>query len=861
MARFTRLAHLLPLALLYVAPVLAQSGDREGEVQQPLPADLKVPPAPVRTPEQEAATFTVAPGYRVELVAADPLVGDPIAAQFGPDGRLWVLEMRGLMPNVDGTGEDAPVGTVAVLTDTDADGKYDKRTVFADGLVMARALSLVGDGVLVAEPPKLWFFRDTDGDGKADSKTEVAGDYGDRINPEHTANGLLWAMDNWIYSANHTVRFRYLGDGKFARENTVTRGQWGIAQDDVGRLFYNSNSDPLRHDVAPTEYLRRNPGFTATGNNVQIVPGNLKIWPGRMTPGVNRGYKTLDSDFKLYSMTAASGPVVYRGTLFPKDVYGDAFVPEPSANLIKRIRIYEKDGLLSGANAYDRAEFLTSTDERFRPVNLYNGPDGGLYVVDLYRGILQHRIYITTYLRKQILERGLDKGLGYGRIWRIVPEGAKAATFDTGLARATTVQLVAKLADGNGWVRDTAQRLLVERFLAKDPASAKAAEALRKLVRDSKQPPLARLHALWTLSGGGRETLDRATVLAALDDRDDRVMAGAIRVSEAYIEGATKDAEIVGKLAALAGKAGDPAVRLQLAFTLGEIRTPQGDAALRTLAVQAGDQKYMAEAIVSGLAGREVAFVEALAKDPAAEKRAKETLRFAMSSAVKSAKAANLDSVLALATAPGLAAWARTELLAGVKHSLPRSPDGRTVAGRWPAEPKSLIAFAAQPDNPAAKAVQQTLDLVRWPGKPGGVAVKPLTEAERALFEKGKAQYAALCAACHQPNGQGLAGLAPSLIYSKHVLGDPRILARIILNGKIQENLIMPPWKAALDDEQVSAVMTYLRRSWDHDADPVSKTIVAAVREEVKDRADPFTEEQLAEVAATLRPMRQRRGP
>lgn len=860
MARFTRLAHLLPMALLSVAPVLAQSGDKAGEEQKPLPADLKVPPAPVRSPEQEAATFTVAPGYRVELVAADPLVGDPIAAQFGPDGRLWVLEMRGLMPNVDGTGEDAPVGKVAVLADTDGDGKYDKRTVFADGLVMARALSLVGDGLLVAEPPKLWFFRDTDGDGKADSKTEVAGDYGDRVNPEHTANGLLWAMDNWIYSANHTVRFRYLGDGKFARENTVTRGQWGIAQDDVGRLFYNSNSDPLRHDVAPSEYLRRNPGFTAPGNNVQIVPGNLRIWPGRMTPGVNRGYKTLDSDFKLTSMTAASGPVVYRGTLFPKDTYGDAFVPEPSANLIKRIRIFEKDGLLSGQNAYDRAEFLTSTDERFRPVNLYNGPDGGLYVVDLYRGILQHRIYITTYLRTQILERGLDKGLGHGRIWRIVPESAKPAAYDTGLAKATGVQLVAKLSDGNGWVRDTAQRLIVERFLAKDPAADKTAEALRKLARDAKAPALARLHALWSLSGGGREVLDRATVLAALGDRDPRVVAGAIRVSEAFIDTAPKDAEIIARLASLADKAGNPAVRLQLAYTLGEVRTPQGDAALRTLAIQAGDQKYLAEAIVSSLAGREVAFVEALAKDPAAQKRAKDTLRFAMSSAVKSAKAANLDSVLALATAPGTAEWARTELLAGIKYSLPRSPDGRTVAGgRWPAEPKSLLALAAQKDNPAAKAVQQTLDLVRWPGKPGGAAVRPLTEAEQALYEKGKAQFAALCAACHQPNGQGLAGLAPSLIYSKHVLGDPRILARIILNGKIQENLIMPPWKAALDDEQVSAVMTYLRRSWDHDADPVSKNIVAGVREELKGRADPFTEEQLAEVAATLRPMRQRR--
>src|SRR5688572_36910 len=408
---------LLVSVLMSCASLSAQRGDKKGEEQKPLPEHIKVPPAPVRTPAEEAATFTLAPGFRAELVAADPLVGDPISIQFGPDGRLWVLEMRGYMPDVEGTGERDPVCVVAVLTDTDQDGRYDRRVVFADKLVLPRAISLVGDGLLVGEPTTLWFMRDTNGDGVADEKTEVANDYGNTTNPEHNANGLMWAMDNWIYSANYTSRFRWLGDGKFARDATVTRGQWGITQDDAGRLFYNSNSDPLRHDAMPTAYLKRNPSFNAVGANASLpgVPSNLRIWPGRITPGVNRDYKTLDSEAKLRSMTAASGPVIYRGTLFPAEFRGDAFVPEPAANLIKRIKITEKDGALTGANAYEGTEFLTSRDERFRPVNLFNGPDGALYVVDMYRGILQHRIYVTTFLRQQIVERGLDKGIGLGR--------------------------------------------------------------------------------------------------------------------------------------------------------------------------------------------------------------------------------------------------------------------------------------------------------------------------------------------------------------------------------------------------------------------------------------------------------------
>ncbi len=171
-----------------------------------------------------------------------------------------------------------------------------------------------------------------------------------------------------------------------------------------------------------------------------------------------------------------------------------------------------------------------------------------------------------------------------------------------------------------------------------------------------------------------------------------------------------------------------------------------------------------------------------------------------------------------------------------------------------------MIALAAKKDSAAAPIATQLLAQLRWPGKPGSgeSAARPLTAPEQALFDKGQAQFAALCAACHQPNGQGLAGLAPSLLYSKWVLGDARILARIVLNGKTQENLVMPPWKAALDDENVAAVLTFIRRSWGHDNDPIAPTVVAEARKDTASRDEPFTEADLQELAQTLRPERRR---
>jgi|CXWL01.1.fsa_nt_gi mono/diheme cytochrome c family protein/glucose/arabinose dehydrogenase len=827
----------LPLVLLLTfASLFAQRGDKPGETQQGLPGHIKVAPAPILVAEEAIKTLRVAPGFRVEIAAADPLVGDPVAMTFGPDGRIWVVEMRGYMPNADGKGEDAKVGTVAVLEDTDGDGRADKRTPFLDGLVMPRALALVGDGVLVAEPPRLWFARDTNGDSVADEKKEVFSDYGGTSNPEHTANGLMWALDNWIYNANHTQRFRYLGNGKFESGSTVSRGQWGISQDDTGRIYHNSNSDPLRADLVPTAYLRRNPFLlNAAGANVRLAPANLLIWPGRVTTGVNRGYRTLNSEGKITAVTAACGPLVYRSALFPAEFYGNAFFVEPAGNLVKRLILTEAGGTVTARNAYEGAEFITSTDERFRPVNTANGPDGALYVVDMYRGIIQHRIYMTSFLRKQVEERGLADGIGMGRIYRLVPEGATRSKVKFNLATEPTAQLVTRLRAANSWWRDTAQRLLVER---RDPA---ATAPLRELVRSG--PPLARLHGLWTLHG--TEQLDRDTVLAALGDKDERVIAAAIRLAEKWLT--QSDDEVFRQVIGV--KVSSPAVTLQHALSLGEARSPEALPFLAALAARAGRQPFVADALVSGLAGREIAFIRLLTD--AGNENAAPAITLAASAVFKSGDAARITRVLALLEpAAPVAAWVRPAVLNGLERFLPKTPAGKSVAGNIAVEPRPLLLLSVQGNTPEAKQAGRLSMLLKWPGKPGlekesAEIAGRLTPKQKVLFEKGRDIFATICAACHQAGGEGLAGLAPQLLYSKYVLGGEGALTRIVLQGKEKEGLVMPPLRGALDDTSIASVLTYIRQSWGHNAPPMSPGSVAKVRAAVGNREEPWSDEEL----------------
>lgn len=831
---------LLPLlACAALSSAFAQNGDQANEVQAPPPAHLVIPPAPVLLAEDALKTITVAPGFRVEIAAADPLVGDPVAATFGPDGRLWVVEMRAFMPNPDGKGEDAKVGAVVYLEDTDHDGRYDKRTVFVDGLVLPRALTLVDDGVLVAEPPHLWFFRDKNHDGKVDDKIEVASDYGAPGNPEHTANGLLWALDNWIYSANHNVRYRYLGDGKFQQEFTVMRGQWGISQDDVGRLYHNNNSDPLRYDAVPSAYFTRNPTLTnPSGLNVGVVPANLRIWPLRVTPGVNRGYKSLDATGRITAVTAACAPFIYRGAMTP-ELRGDAFVCEPSGNLIKRISLATADDRLKGHNSYEGAEFIASTDERFRPVNLASGPDGALYIVDMYRGIIQHRIYLTTYLRKQIEDRGLAEGMGMGRIYRVIPAAGAKAPAAIDLTKESSTQLVAHLKSSDGWWRDTAQRLLVER------RDADSAAPLRALAKDSSTLALARLHALWTLDGIGQ--LERETILAALRDPDIRVQVAAIRLSEKLLAAADREVfDAVLAATAPGARANEYALILQQAFSLSEWPHPEAVAALVSLANRQGDRPYVADAIVSGLRGeRLLAFiVRAFAEAPSLSPKLTPAVSLAASSVWRTGDAAQLGKLTdVLASEP-----ARAVLIESLKRIIPKRDD-ELLFTRLTAAPTALEKIANDGASPLAAQAKELLAHLRWPGNEGpAVVVQPLTPEQQKLFDKGHEVFMGICAGCHQPTGLGLQGLAPALVNSKWVAGNERALARIVLQGKMREGAIMPPL-GALDDESLAGALTFVRRSWGHGFAPVSVETIARARAETAGRVEPWTDKDLAKIS------------
>jgi mono/diheme cytochrome c family protein/glucose/arabinose dehydrogenase len=843
----------LLLLVLSTSVVLAQRGDRAGEVQKPLVSSETIPPAPVLTAEEALKSFKVAPGFRVEIVAADPLINDPVAIAFDPDGRIYAVEMLGFMPNADGTGEDRPVGQVVLLEDTSGDGRMDQRTVFLDGLVMPRAIAFVHGGVLVAEPPFLWFCRDLDGDGEADEKIEVARDYGSQRNPEHTANGLLWALDNWIYSANHAVRFRNV-TGEWERQPTIFRGQWGITQDDYGRLYYNGNSDHLRGDFVPAHYLSRNPNYRrAAGANVQIARDQT-VWPIRVTPGINRGYQQgMLREGRLARFTAASGPVIYRGDQFPPEFRGNGFVPEPSGNLIRRSIVVDQDGILSAKNAYDKMEFLASTDERFRPVNLYNGPDGALYVVDFYRGILQHRIYLTSYLRQQIESRGLDKPVGLGRIYRIVhesnPPGARPQ-----LSKALSADLVEHLSHGNGWWRDTAQRLLIER------GDHSIVGKLRELARSGSEH-LGRLHALYTLDG--MRALDPDTVLAALKDSDMKVRVAATRLSENFF-GDEEAEEFIDALLSLVNQGGSE-LQWQLAFSFGQVRDDRTEEAMAIIARNFAAHSYTRDALLSGLGGRELEFLQRLlaSGEWAEQKPGFNTLLSALARCVYvEGRTARVGQLLEMAASQKPGAWRQLALLDGIASVAPAASKSKSAPRpkpvMFPAEPRGHIALEKM-NNPAVKErLAKISGLITWPGQPGYVPppiVKPLTEEQQQRFEAGKEIYVVSCMACHQPQGQGQEGLAPPIADSEWTLGSQERLIRIVLqgvrgpitvNGKIYE--LDMPGMGVLDDEQIASVLTYIRREWGHTASPVEPATVSRIRAATAGRAEAWTEEELLKI-------------
>lgn len=836
--------------MLCAATALGQQGDKAGESQAPPPAWMTIPPAPPLSPEEALKGFQLAPGFRIELVASEPMIEAPVEIEFAPDGSMFVLEMRGFMQSVDGKGEDQPNGRVSRLRDKDGDGRMDASTVFADGLVMPRAICIVNGGLLVAEPPNLWFL-DNDGDGKAEEKRAVSTDYGTQPNPEHNANGLLWGRDNWIYSANHTVRYRVV-HGDWQKEPTNFRGQWGLSQDDYGRLYFNSNSDHLRGDLIPSQYFRRNPNLKgAFGANVQLIRDQT-TFPIRVNPGVNRGYQkgTLKEDGKLARFTAACGPVIYRGDLFPNRFYGAAFICEPGGNFVRCDLLSEQNGLLAATNAFPGREFLASSDERFRPVNLANGPDGALYVADMYRGVIQHKIYVTTYLRDQVVERGLEKPLDLGRIYRVVPEKAELPK-STSLAGLSSIDLVAQLAQGNGWVRDTAQQLLVERN------DAAALPALKRLVAHGHVP--GAVHALWVLAGMGR--LEGAEL--ALKAQHPKIRSAAIRVLEGNLRSEPAN-DLSRQILAMTNDSSIE-VRLQLMFSLGESRSPEAESAMLALLVADSNLLHpsMADAAVSGLAGRELSFLAKLLDQPGfssrSNSRAELVIKMARAAA-ESRDPAQIGELLSLAAARK-SGWQTAAMLDGLGALVPAKSKGQAAQApklvKFDSEPAAWKQLASFDDEQIRKRLAEIEPLLSWPGKGAAAEAKAaaLTDAEQKLFEAGKAQYMIVCGACHQPNGLGLDGLAPPLVDSPWVNGAPERLARIALQGirgplnvkgKIWE-LEMPALNV-LSDQELAGLLTYVRREWGHTSPPISPEFVGKIRKETEERFEAWTEEELLKI-------------
>ncbi len=445
----------------------------------------------VEQPDISFDTYKVADGFEIQLVASEPLIEAPVVMDFDDQGRIWVVEMRGYMPNLAGTGEDQPNGRISILDSFDKDGVAKHSKVFLDSLVLPRAIAHVYGGLLYAAPPNLWFVeKDNDKPGK---RTLVDSLYSDGGNVESQPNGLMMNIDNWLYNANSNFRYQ-LKDGKWKKEPTSFRGQWGISKDNVGRLYYNSNEIQLAGDYVLPNTVIGNPYFKPTEAIDKLLTENQKVYPLHPTT-VNRGGEKgiLNKDSLLVNATAACGPLIYRGDQFPDEYQLNAFVCEPQANLVKRNILTFNALKTTAVQAWNDREFLASTDEGFRPVNLLNAPDGAIYVVDMHRGIMQHRAYATPYYRNGISRKNLDTLVTTGRILRVKNKNNTLSGIPN-LVNATENQLVALLTSPNGWIRDRAQQLLIFR------QQESIVPQVEAIVRKGKNP-VAAIHALYVLEG------------------------------------------------------------------------------------------------------------------------------------------------------------------------------------------------------------------------------------------------------------------------------------------------------------------------------------------------------------------------
>lgn len=582
-------------------------------------------PVPPKTPAEAARTFESAGGFRLELVAGEPLVRSPVAGAFDEDGNLYVAEMTDYpyKPRPGGV----PLGSVRLLRDTDGDGRFDASDVFADGLLWAAGVVPWKGGVFVTAPPDIWYLKDTDGDHKADVRRKVFTGFG-LGNEQGMLNSLTFGLDHKVYGSTSVnggaVRHAskpdaaaVAVDGKDFRFDPATEAfepvtgtvQFGTTFDDWGNRFLCSESRPLLHAVLPLDALAKNP-YLPVASAIENAAGSpvpiQRISPPerwrqiRSSRRIAHGERAADSAGASHHVVdAAAGATVYRGGAYPPAYYGNAFVCDAQNNLVHRMTLSPDGPTFRAERADPKGEFVRSYDTWFRPVNLLNAPDGTLYVLDMSREVIE-AIHIPNDVMKHLdLRRGRDQG----RVYRIAPPGFRRPPTPR-LGSATTAELVAALGHADGWRRDTAHRLIFER---QDRA---AVAPLRDLARNGSDPA-ARVRALWSLQGLGALTDD--DLLAGLSDRSPRVVEQAVGLAAARPDRPEK------VWAAVLDKAGsdDARVRFATALALGGERGPRAAEALAAVARRDAADRWTRLAVLASSGECADRLLAALADDRA----------------------------------------------------------------------------------------------------------------------------------------------------------------------------------------------------------------------------------------------------
>ncbi|WAJ71878.1 PVC-type heme-binding CxxCH protein [Catenovulum adriaticum] len=488
------------------------------------------------SPQESLATMVVQDGFKMELVAHEPMVEEPVTISFDGNGRMYVAEMLTYMQDLDGTGQMEASSRIKRLEDTDNDGVMDKSTVFAENLLLPRMILPLEDGKVVVRETNTFDFlllEDTDGDGVADKRSTIyeGGPRGGNL--EHQPSGLIWGLDNWLYVTYTNKRYK-IKNGKIISQNTrFGGGQWGIGQDEAGRLYYSAAGaeEPVFGFNYPSVY-----GMVPVDGETEA--GFNEVFPIEQIPDVQSGKPRLRDDNTLNHFTGIAGQSIYLGDKFP-EIYGNYIAPEPVGNLVRRADITRDDGYSVISHPYQaqQKEFIASTDTAFRPVWSETGPDGTIYLVDMYRGIIQEGNWTKkgSFLRAVIEKFNLDKIIGGGRIYRITKPGIDLGKQPK-MYDETAAELVKYLSHPNQWWRINAQKYIV---LSEDKSVAPALKAMAQ----SNKNPLARLHALWTLEGLG--ILDKELLITKFADTNVNVRTAALRISEQLV---TKENQSMVKL-------------------------------------------------------------------------------------------------------------------------------------------------------------------------------------------------------------------------------------------------------------------------------------------------------------------------